>query len=237
MAVFKKTKKRAAVGRGKDFTALKVAAAVVVFLFIFPLVFRLLPFPALQEFMAQEYSCRIYDRRGELIQVTALNGGGRREFTPIKEIPIEIQHAFLAQEDRRFYSHHGVDWLAIMRASIQNRKAGRIVRGGSTITMQLAKLINQDNSLTLSRKLKDVFYAYRIEAKLSKKKDSGALPEFHLFRRKLLWNYLGSPQLFWLPAFSANSRPDSSTFRNSKKSFFLQSGNFKGTFFRFFKRD
>ena len=170
MSVFKKTKKRAAVGRGKNFTALKVAAAVIVFLFAFPLVFRLLPFPALQEFMAQEYSCRIYDRRRKLIQVTALSGGGRREFTPIKEIPKGIQHAFLAQEDRRFYSHHGVDWLAIMRASIQNRQAGRIVRGGSTITMQLAKLINQDNSLTLSRKLKDVYYAYRIEAKLSKKK-------------------------------------------------------------------
>ena len=170
MAVFKKIKKKAAEGRDKKLSALKVAAAVVVFLFAFPLVFRLLPFPALQEFMAQEYSCRIYDRRGELIQVTALSGGGRREFTPIKEIPKEIQHAFLAQEDRRFYSHHGVDWLAIMRASLQNRQAGHIVRGGSTITMQLAKLINQDNSLTLRRKLKDVFCAYRIEAKLSKKK-------------------------------------------------------------------
>ena len=169
MAVFKKIKKKAAEGRDKKLSALKVAAAVCLFLFAFPLAFRLLPFPALQEFMAQEYSCRIYDRRGELIQVTALSGGGRREFTPIKEIPKEIQHAFLAQEDRRFYSHHGVDWLAIMRASLQNRQAGRIVRGGSTITMQLAKLINQDNSLTLRRKLKDIFNAYRIEAKLSKK--------------------------------------------------------------------
>lgn len=170
MAVFKIIKKKAAEGRDKKLSALKVAVTVIVFLFAFPLAFRLLPFPALQEFMAQEYSCRIYDRRGELIQVTALSGGGRREFTPIKEIPKEIQQAFLAQEDRRFYSHHGVDWLAIMRASAQNRQAGRIVRGGSTITMQLAKLINQDNSLTLRRKLKDVFCAYRIEAKLSKKK-------------------------------------------------------------------
>ena len=106
MAVFKKIKKKAAEGRGsgKKFLVLKVAAAVCLFLFAFPLAFRLLPFPALQEFMAQEYSCRIYDRRGELIQVTALSGGGRREFTPIKEIPKEIQHAFLAQEDLLFCS-------------------------------------------------------------------------------------------------------------------------------------
>ena len=119
--------------------------------------------------MAQEYSCRIYDRHGELIQVTALSGGGRREFTPIKKIPKAVQKEFLKEEDRRFYFHHGVDWLSLSRAAIQNRHAGKIVRGGSTISMQLAKLINQDNSPTLQRKLKDIFNAYRIEAKLSKK--------------------------------------------------------------------
>ena len=134
-----------------------------------PLLLRLLPFPELQEFKAQEYSCRIYDRRGELIQVTPLSGGGRREFTPIKKIPKRVQKSFLKQEDRRFYFHHGVDWLSLLRAAIQNRQAGKIVRGGSTISMQLAKLVNQNNSPTLRRKLKDIVNAYRIEAKLSKK--------------------------------------------------------------------
>ena len=119
--------------------------------------------------MAQEYSCRIYDRHGELIQVTALSGGGRREFPPIKKIPKAVQKEFLKQEDRRFYFHHGVDWLSLSRAAIQNRRAHKIVRGGSTISMQLAKLVNQDNSPTLRRKLKDIYNAYRIEAKLSKK--------------------------------------------------------------------
>ncbi len=119
--------------------------------------------------MAQEYSCRIYDRRGELIQVTALSGGGRREFTPIDQIPKQVKKAFIHEEDRRFYIHHGVDWIAIAGAIFQNQKAGKTVRGGSTITMQLAKLINQDNSPTLHRKLIDIFNAYRIEAKLNKK--------------------------------------------------------------------
>lgn len=148
----------------------KTAAIIFASLFLFPVTLRLVPFPELKEFCAQEYSCRIYDRNGELIQVTPLNGGGRREFTPIKKIPKLIQKNFIHQEDRRFYIHHGVDWLAILKAAIQNRRASKIVRGGSTITMQLAKAVNKDNSPTIKRKLKDIFYAYRIEAKLSKKK-------------------------------------------------------------------
>ena len=68
-----------------------IAASVfLIILFAPPLVLRLLPFPELQEFMAQEYSCRIYDRRGQLVQVTAIGGGGRREFTSIKKIPKAI---------------------------------------------------------------------------------------------------------------------------------------------------
>ena len=149
---------------------LKFALIILCVLFVPPVVLRLVPFPELAEFCAQEYSCRIYDRRGELIQVTAIGGGERREFTPIKKIPKQIQKTFIQQEDKRFYFHHGVDWLAILRAAVQNKQAERIVSGGSTITMQLAKLANQDNSLTLRRKLKDIFNAYRIEAKLSKKK-------------------------------------------------------------------
>ena len=146
-----------------------VLTLILIVLFGPAVVLRLMPFPELTAFRAQEYSCRIYDRRGELIQVTALQGGGRREFTPLKEIPKSVQKSFIQQEDRRFYLHHGVDWLSLLRAASQNRKSNKIVRGGSTITMQLAKLINKDNSPTLKRKLKDIINAYRLEAKLSKK--------------------------------------------------------------------
>ena len=139
-------------------------------LFVPPLVMCLVPFPELTDFCAQEYSCRIYDRRGELLQVTPLTEGGRREFTPIAKIPKSVQKNFIRQEDRRFNFHHGVDWLAMLSALVQNKQAGKTVRGGSTITMQVAKAVNQDKSHTIRRKLKDIFYAYRIEAKLSKKK-------------------------------------------------------------------
>ena len=153
--------------RAKRFWPTAVVFAV---LFAFPLLFRLLPFPELAEFEGQEYSCRIYDRHGELVQVTALSGGGRREFTPIKDIPREVQSCFIRQEDKRFYMHHGVDWFSMTGAILQNLSSGKAIRGGSTITMQLAKAINKDKSHTIRRKLFDILYAYRIEAKLSKKK-------------------------------------------------------------------
>ncbi len=156
--------------RGGTKQSVFIISTIIFILFVPPLVLRFVPFPELEEFCAQEYSCRIYDRRGELIQVTPLSVGGRREFTPIKRIPKSVQKSFIHQEDRRFYFHHGVDWLSIFNAVIQNKRANKIVRGGSTITMQLAKAVSQDNSLTLRRKIKDVFYAYRLEAKLSKKK-------------------------------------------------------------------
>ena len=161
-----------------------VVSLICIILFGPAVVLRLVPFPELQDFKAQEYSCRIYDRNGELIQVTPLSGGGRREFTPIKKIPKQIQKAFIHEEDRRFYFHHGVDWLSLFRAVIQNRSAGKIVRGGSTISMQLAKLVNQDNSPTLSRKFKDIFNAYRIEAKLSKKQI------LELYLNSILYKYV-----------------------------------------------
>ena len=149
--------------------SITIAASILLLLFLPPVLLRLLPFPELADFCAQEYSCRIYDRRGELIQVTAIKGGGRREFTPINQIPKSVQKGFIQQEDKRFYFHHGVDYLSLIRAAIQNNKANKIVSGGSTITMQLAKTLSKDNSITLSRKFKNILLAYRIEAKLSKK--------------------------------------------------------------------
>ena len=127
-------------------TVLCVISIKLFLVLLIPLTLRLVPFPELNEYIEKEYSCRIYDRNGEIIQITPLPGGGRREFTPIKKIPKSLQKNFIRQEDRRFYFHHGVDWLAIIKAPVQNHRAGKIVRGGSTITMQLAKAVNQDNS-------------------------------------------------------------------------------------------
>lgn len=148
---------------------IRIAVIVLAVLFAFPLINRLVPFKALDEFCQQEYSCRIYDRKGRLIQVTALSSGGRREYTPYKDIPKAVRDAFIKSEDRRFFFHHGVDYFSLAAALFQNARAGETVRGGSTITMQLAKMISGDKEVTIKRKLHDIVTAWRLEAKLSKK--------------------------------------------------------------------
>lgn len=83
-------------------------------------------------------------------------------------IPDSLAHAFIATEDKRFYHHNGLDYIAIVRASIENIKAGGVVQGGSTITQQLAKNVFLSNERTFSRKWKEIFYTKKIERTFTK---------------------------------------------------------------------
>ncbi len=139
--------------------------AVGVWLFL-----RYSAYPQFDELQQQQYSIRIYDRDGEIIQITSLEDGMRREYTPLQDIPLEVQKIFILSEDRRFYLHNGVDYFAALNALSQNYSSKRIVRGASTISMQLAKICEADSELTFRRKLSNMYNAYRIEARLSKKK-------------------------------------------------------------------
>lgn len=84
------------------------------------------------------------------------------------ELPEQLTNAFIAAEDQRFYQHNGVDYIAIVRATIENIKAGEVVQGGSTITQQLAKNVFLTNDRTFSRKWKEFFYAKKIERTFTK---------------------------------------------------------------------
>ena len=139
--------------------------AVGVWLFL-----RYSAYPQFDKLQEQQYSIRIYDRDGEIIQITSLEDGLRREYTPLQDIPLEVQKIFILSEDRRFYFHNGVDYFAALNALSQNYSSKRIVRGASTISMQLAKICEADSELTFRRKLSNMYNAYRIEARLSKKK-------------------------------------------------------------------
>jgi penicillin-binding protein 1C len=86
----------------------------------------------------------------------------------LAELPPELPAALLAAEDRRFYRHPGVDPLAILRATWQNLRAGQVVSGGSTLTMQLARLADPAPR-TLSSKLREAVRALQIERRLSKR--------------------------------------------------------------------
>ena len=76
----------------------------------------------------------VYDKDGQII---GLINAGHYEYVPINKISINIQNAYIAQEDRRFKSHTGVDWIATSRAALALIKNhGAITQGGSTITQQ-----------------------------------------------------------------------------------------------------
>ena len=83
-------------------------------------------------------------------------------------LPDHVKHAFVALEDRRFYSHKGYDPRAIARAVVRNIAAGRTVEGGSTITQQLVKNTHLGSERTLSRKLREIALAKKTEELYSK---------------------------------------------------------------------
>jgi penicillin-binding protein 1A len=96
-------------------------------------------------------------------------GEERRKVIPLNEIPIKMRNAVLAIEDDRFYSHGGVDYVGILRATLTNLR-GNLSQGASTITMQVARNFFLSNEKTFSRKIYEVLLAWEIEAQLSKDK-------------------------------------------------------------------
>ena len=137
-------------------------------IFLVHIIFRVLPFPELKEFVNKEYSTAYYDCDGVLLQVTPLKEGLRREYTPLNEIPRSVKKAFIKSEDKRFYFHCGIDFISLTGAFFQNIKAGKTVRGASTITMQIVKMMNPDAPRTKTQKFREIIDALKIEARLSK---------------------------------------------------------------------
>jgi penicillin-binding protein 1A len=92
----------------------------------------------------------------------------RRVWVPLADIPVHVQQAFVAAEDKRFYRHKGVDERGIIRAFIGNLAQSRRPQGGSTITQQIVKNLLVGDDLTYERKIREMIVASRIEHTLSK---------------------------------------------------------------------
>src|SRR5215469_12660910 len=95
----------------------------------------------------------------------------RRVFVPILAIPKPVIEAFISAEDKNFYSHHGIDPVSIIRAGITDIgrvRANRRPVGASTITQQVAKNMLLTNEVSITRKIKEILLATRIEAALPK---------------------------------------------------------------------
>ena len=92
----------------------------------------------------------------------------KRLFVSLDQIPKTLIDTFLAVEDSKFYSHHGLDYKAIIRAFWVNFKAGKIKEGGSTITQQLSKVLFLTPKRNFARKIKEAILALQIEKKYTK---------------------------------------------------------------------
>lgn len=113
----------------------------------------------------------LYDANGRLI--TALHAEQDRVLIPPRRIPRVVKDAVVAIEDRRFWSHGGVDLKALLRAASVNAAEGKIVQGGSTITQQYVKNTIVGAERSLERKVKEALLAYRLERELSKEEILG----------------------------------------------------------------
>jgi penicillin-binding protein 1A len=102
---------------------------------------------------------------GDTIANRGLTGG---EALSLENMSPYIPQAVIAIEDRRFYSHFGVDPLGLARAMLTNITSGRMVQGGSTLTQQLAKNMFLSPERTLERKVQEVLLAFWLEHKYSK---------------------------------------------------------------------
>jgi 1A family penicillin-binding protein len=141
------------------------SAAAVAALWAFTILPKSLPsVTALESFQPLQGS-RVYDDNDELITELHVE---RRIFVPLAHIPQTLRDAVIATEDRRFYSHFGVDPIGIARAVWQNYRRGRIVEGGSTITQQLTKVLFLTPDKSLDRKMKEAVLAIELERRYTK---------------------------------------------------------------------
>ncbi len=116
-------------------------------------------------------------------QVIQKLGPATRDKLVSGQMPLLVQRAFIAAEDRRFYQHDGIDPVGISRAIVRNVRQGSVEEGASTITQQLARTVFLSQDRTIVRKLKEALLAGKLERKLSKQQ---------ILEQYLNYVYLGS---------------------------------------------
>lgn len=148
------------------FTRGKVAANVVMAIIVLAfLLFHFLPLPdALNE---QDYAKILLAGNGQLLAGKIAKDHQWR-FPPNPVLPKKYVRAVLAFEDKYFYYHPGLNPFSLARAFWANYRAGKVVSGGSTISMQLARIIREDPPRTYRNKLIEMFLAFKIEWHFSK---------------------------------------------------------------------
>ena len=138
-------------------------------------------------------SIKIVDLQGHLLATRGDMGGAA---VPLKDLPRYVPQAFVAIEDRRFYSHYGIDPIGIARAVVANILHRGVSQGGSTLTQQLAKNLFLTQERTLSRKVQEVALAALAGAQVQQDPDPRSLSQPGLLRRRRLRHRGGGAALF-----------------------------------------
>ncbi|RXQ97604.1 penicillin-binding protein 1C [Ancylomarina salipaludis] len=116
----------------------------------------------------QSQSSVLYSREGRLLGAKIADDQQWR-FPELDSVPVKFESAILNFEDEYFYFHPGINPISLCKALVRNIKAGRIVSGGSTLSMQWVRICRQNPSRTISEKLLEMILTLRVELSTSKK--------------------------------------------------------------------
>ncbi|WP_347330491.1 penicillin-binding protein 1C [Marinimicrobium locisalis] len=172
------------------------------------------PLPeALQQ---RDFSRMLLARNGQLLGAR-IAGDQQWRFAPVERVPEKYRQALLAFEDERFPWHLGVDPIAILRATWGNLKAGEVTSGGSTLTMQLARMVREDPPRTLGNKALEALSALHLEWHYTKEELLSLYASHTPFGgnivglRAAAWRYFGREpgQLSWAEAATLAVLPNS----------------------------
>lgn len=109
---------------------------------------------------------KVYDRNNELIHEFSIE---KRNMVPLEEIPVDLQNAVVAMEDRNFFSHPGFSIRGIVRALLSDMRTGTAKQGASTLTQQLSRGVFLTQEKKLIRKIREIILAIQIEHRFSKR--------------------------------------------------------------------
>ncbi len=153
----------------KVFLLILVAAIAGAVPFVFYVVYLSRNLPTAGEISARQISqsTKIYDRTGTVL-LYEISNGEERTVVSFEEMPKYLKDATISIEDEKFYQESAFDVKAIIRALLINAIHGRILQGGSTITQQLAKNAFLTSDQTISRKIKELLLAIRLNRYYSK---------------------------------------------------------------------